>query len=80
HFFCRALILATGEASSPEGPTLLPCPGESPEASSRPLPAGLFLAGELCRKCPLPDDAARDGAEAGRRASDYLLSDQPKSR
>lgn len=80
HFFCRALILATGEASPPEGPTLLPFLGESPEASSRPLPAGLFLAGELCRKCLLPDDAARDGAEAGRRASDYLLSDQPKSR
>ena len=78
HFFCRALILATGEASSPEGPTLLPFPGESPETSS--LPAGLFLAGEFRRKCPLPDDAARDGAEAGRRASDYLLSDQPKSR
>lgn len=80
HFFCRALILATGEASSPEGPTLLPFPGESPEASSRPLLAGLFLAGEFRRKCPLPDDAARDGAEAGRRASDYLLSNQPKSR
>ncbi len=80
HFFCRALILATGEASSPEGSTLLPFPGESPETSSRPLPAGLFLAGEFRRKCPLPDDAARDGAEAGRRASDYLLSDQPKSR
>ena len=78
HFFCRALILATGEASSPEGSTLLPFPGESPDASS--LPAGLFLAGEFRRKCPLPDDAARDGAEAGRRASDYLLSNQPKSR
>lgn len=78
HFFCRALILATGEASSPEGSTLLPFPGESPETSS--LPAGLFLAGEFRRKCPLPDDAARDGAEAGRRASDYLLSNQPKSR
>ena len=78
HFFCRALILATGEASSPEGSTLLPFPGESPDASS--LPAGLFLAGEFRRKCPLPDDAARDGAEAGRRACDSLLSDQPKSR
>ena len=78
HFFCRTLILATGEAAPSEGLTLLPFPGESPDASSPP--AGLFLAGEFRRKCPLPDDAARDGAEAGRRAFDYLLSDQPKSR